>query len=526
VQSIIPLLYILVGLAIGFGAAWMLLQGRVTATRTTARSEIETERSVLESQLSAANTTLKDLTAQIAIREKLLEERQRVLIVESNLRSGAEAAAKQIPALRDEMSSIAARLDRSQSEARELQSKLVEANTALKKERESSLEKMQLLQDAQKQLSSAFEAMSAKALETNNTSFLHLAKATLETFQQSAKGDLEKRQQAISDIVKPVRESLDKVDDKIKELENSRVGAYSMLMQQVQSLQESQTLLRGETTQLVRALRAPSSRGRWGEIQLKRVVEMAGMIEHCDFDQQTSKDTEAGRQRPDMIINLPGGKTIIVDAKVPLAAYMDAMDSQDEDVRKQMLIDHARQVRTHVTQLGKKSYWESFGASPEFVVLFLVDESSLYRALEADSELLEYGVESKVLLATPITLIALLRSANYGWEQEKFTENANQIRDLASKLYQRLATFGEHLASVGKSLRSSVESYNKSVRSLEGSVLPAARKFPLMGVSPGTKEIAEIRQVETEYAAISAPELLSPITDDVNTSAFDDPKLL
>ena len=349
---------------------------------------------------------------------------------------------------------------------------------------------------------SAFKALSADALARNNQAFLDLARATLAQTQEAARGDLEMRQQAIVELVAPVRNSLDKVDSKIQELEKARAGAYAALNEQVRGLAETQTQLRAETGKLVTALRTPGVRGRWGEIQLRRVVEMAGMLDHCDFVTQAAVASEEGRLRPDLLVRLPAGKTIVVDAKTPLDGYLQAIEAPDEQTRKARLADHARQVRAHLTALGRKSYWEQFDHAPEFAVLFLPGECFFSAALESDPSLIEFGVGQNIILATPTTLIALLRAVAYGWRQENLAQNAAEISALGKELFKRLSDMGDHWNKVGKSLERAVEAYNGAVGSLEARVMVSARKFADLKTAPLGVEIAELEPVEKSVRAV------------------------
>ena len=380
----------------------------------------------------------------------------------------------------------------------------------LQEERKTMAGKLSVLAEAQASFSDAFKALSAEALRHNNTSFLELAKSTLEKTQEGARGDLVQRQEAIDALVKPMRESLEKVDAKIHELEKTRAGAYEALTSQVRSLAETQNYLRSETSNLVRALRSPIVRGRWGEIQLRRVVELAGMVEHCDFVEQTTVQTEEGRMRPDLIVRLPAGKTIVVDAKASLNAYLEALEAPDDDARIGRLQQHAVQVRNHIEKLSRKAYWEQFDSAPDFVILFLPGEVFFSAALERDPMLIEFGADKKIILATPTTLIALLRAVCYGWRQEKLAQNAREISQLGSELYKRFADLSIHFGRLGKSLNSSVEAFNKAAGNIESRVLVTARKFKELGAAPLGMEIEILPQVEQIAREMQAPELLLP----------------
>ncbi|MBY0291968.1 MAG: DNA recombination protein RmuC [Alphaproteobacteria bacterium] len=382
-----------------------------------------------------------------------------------------------------------------------------ELRVALQRTEKESQSKLILLENIQNLWEDKFKVISAEALSLSNKSFLELAQTTLEKFQEGAQNDLSNRQAAIADLVKPVSDSLQTVDQKIIELEKSRMSAYAVLKHQVNELLTSQKELKTETSNLTNALKAPFVRGRWGEIQLKRVVEMAGMINYCDFQEQVSSSDDEGRLRPDLIINLPGQKKIIVDAKAPLSAYLEALETKDEDIRLIKLKDHARHVRSHIKALAKRSYYEQFQPAPEFVVLFLPGEVFFSAALEQDPSLIEAGVEDRIILATPTTLIALLRAVAYGWRHEHLAHNAKEISELGRELHKRLSDMADHFARLGKNLGSAVQSYNHAMGSLEHRVLSSARKFKELGSVSEAAEIISLDPLDHSPRELQAPEL-------------------
>lgn len=469
-DSLIPVLMIFFGAAIGAVVAGLVLHVR-------AKHGYEHGKADSAAQLAA-------LAERLAARDQEVQKLQQSLDKEASLREQ----------LREDNSSFKAQLEG---------------------ERRAAQERSESFKQAADELSEKFKALSRDALKDNNQSFLDLARATLAQFQTSAKGDLELRQRAIDQLVKPLKESLERVDGKIGEMEKARAGAYSELREQVRALTTSQLQLQAETGNLVKALRTPHIRGRWGEIQLRRVVELAGMLQYCDFTEQETVSNEDARIRPDVIVRLPGGRTIVVDAKVPFDAFYESISTTDDTVRIEKLKDHARLVRAHINQLSKKSYWETVQPTPEFVLLFLPGENFYSAALEHDPKLIEDGVNQGVIIATPTTLIALLKAVSYGWRQEQMAANAQEVSKLGKDLYDRLRKFTEYFSDIGKNLDRALESYNKGVGSLEARVLVTARKFKERGAIAGEEiEILEPLDKSTRVLSLDEgglfPELVAP----------------
>jgi len=387
--------------------------------------------------------------------------------------------------------------------SRPLQGRL---RSELEKDRAVHAERLKAYADAEARLRDAFQALSADALKTNNQAFLDLAETRLREARTEAATDIEARKKAIENLLAPMAKTLEQVDREIKDSERRRVETGAQLLQKIASLDSAGQSLRDETRRLTDALKRPGVRGRWGELQLKRVVELAGMVEHCHFTEQETIASEQGRIRPDVIVNLPGGKHVVVDAKVPLDAYLRALEAPDEATRLALLSDHARQVRTHISQLSAKNYFEKVPSTPEFVVMFLPGEMFFSAALEQDPGLIEFGVEKRVIPASPTTLIALLRAVAYGWQQEAMEENARKISENGRLLYEAVRTLATRFDTLGARLKSSLEAYNDAVGSLEGNVLVKARRFKELQAANGGDEIKPLEPIDRVPRMLQAPE--------------------
>ena len=402
--------------------------------------------------------------------------------------------------------------------ADELDRALVQAQSDLAHEKELAAERLAAITDAQERLSTSFKALSAEALQSNMAQLTELAKAQLRATQVEARGDLDKRRDQVEQLVAPIREQLTRVDSQLTKLDQERRSSQGRLEAQLRSLGEHGERLRVETTALVTALRKPNTRGQWGQMQLRNVVEQAGMVRHCDFIEQVSFQGDERTLRPDMVVKLPGGKTVVVDSKAPLQGLLDAYEARDETEREARLRDHARLLRTHIKQLGDKAYYASLDSTPDLVVMFLPGESLLGPALDADPELLGDAMARHVLIATPTTLLALLHSVAYGWQQERVAESAQAISELGRELHGRLAKLSGHLSAVGTRLNSTVKAYNDAIGSYEARVLPSARRFADHGAVAEGAELAALEEVGSRARTVQTAELRL----DVGTGRVDD----
>lgn len=495
-ESGIALAALCIGAAAGGAAAWLLVRARARADRVG-----------LEERLRSEEERGREMRAALDEAQRREADLDARLRGEAERRAAAEEKNSRIGDLEATLAKRDARIEELHKASAEAQSAVSALRTELADERRAMEEKQAVFEHAEKRLSDAFRALASNALETSNKSFLELARATLEKYQQGARSELDKRRSAIDEMVKPLRESLGKMDEQMQHLRKERAESLGNLSRHIDNLQRQGDSLLRETQNLVNALKRPQARGRWGEMQLRRVVELAGMVEHCDFEEQVTLSGEEGRLRPDMIIHLPGGRTIVVDAKTSLDGYLAAVEATDEAARREALATHARQVGDHLAQLAGKKYWQSLPRTVEFVVMFLPGESFFNAAVEQEPALIERGMASRVVIATPMTLIALLRAVAYGWTQEQLTENAEQISNHGRELYERIRVLGEHFGKVGRELGQAVDAYNRAVGSLESRVLVSARRLAELGAG-SDKEIESLEPLAHSPRSIEAPDLL------------------
>lgn len=393
-----------------------------------------------------------------------------------------------------------------QNKYRKLEQKNITLATTLELERNTSKEKLQALENAREQLTHTFSALSSQALKHNNEEFLKLANENLKKFQNTAKHELTEKEKAIETLIKPIKEALEKNEQQMHAIEKDRKHAYGALQQHLETMSLNQSALQNETRNLVQALRRPEVRGQWGEMTLKRLAELAGMVEYCDFYTQESIKTEDALQRPDMIVRMPDGREIVVDVKTPLDAYLTAVEASSDEERDIALQRHCKNVKQRVNELASKAYWNQLKNTPDFVVLFIPGDQFLSTALDYDPGLLEDALSKQVILATPTSFVALLRAVAYGWRQEQLAENADKIRDIGEELYQRLAVFSEHLSKLGKSIETSTKHFNNAVGSFDTRILPSARKFKELGINE-KKPISQPEQIETATRSLESTEI-------------------
>ena len=508
-DSIIALLAgLLVGALVGALVVW--LSGRIVATRSAgeleaAQAEVQRlsaeigEARAVRASLDTERHSNAALAATIAVRD---EERHRAAADLLRERQSREEEARRLT------DSLAA----TNASERAIGEQLATLRSTIEAERKASEDKLALLASTESRLSEVFTALATEVMQRNGATFMEMAGGRFGELRAGAAADIDARKTEVEQLVAPLKESLEKLQTVVTGVEKERIGSFATLESQIKTLADGQTRLSAETQNLVKALRAPQVRGQWGELQLRRVVEFAGMERHCDFTEQATVASEDGRLRPDLLVHLPGRKTIVVDSKVALQAYIDALEAPDEATRDAHLVRHAQQLRTHIDQLSAKSYWDQFAQTPDFVILFVPGEAFLSAACQQDPGLYERGFAKGVLLAGPTTLIGLLKTISYGWRQEQIAESAEKLRDLGQELYDRLCKLAEHFAKVGSGLKTAVGAYNSAAGALESRVLVSGRKFMALGVqSPST--LQELEPVEVSVRQLQSPEMAEAVVD-------------
>ena len=460
--------FLIIGIVVGGLVVWFLAKSRVQGLYTKQIADLQVsylnQVTDLEKRASGAEARIEELRQQIEQRDSEINQIRNELGTEKQLK--------------------------------------VEAHTRLEESQKNLDEQKSLLEAMKTEMTDTFNALSSAALKSSSEDFLRLASEHLGKVVVETKGKLGEHQAAIDGLIKPLHEALKRYEEQVRLIEESRHKAYGSLEEQLRALASTHEQLQKETSNLVSALKKPQVRGRWGEITLRRVAELSGMSVHCDFTEQISVETESGRLRPDMIVHLPMEREIVVDAKVSLDAYLDALSASTDDERKAKMDKHAQQVRAHMNRLGSKEYWSQFKQSPEFVVLFIPGESFLSSALDVDSTLIEDGIQKRVIIASPTTFIALLRAIAYGWRQEQITKNAQEISILGKELYERIHTLVKHFVDVGSAIGKAMDSYNKVIGSMELRVLPSVRKFKELGVT-GAEEIPVLEQIDKTPRSLS-----------------------
>ncbi|HMA85930.1 MAG TPA: DNA recombination protein RmuC [Desulfosalsimonadaceae bacterium] len=447
------------------------------------------------------------LSRRLRSARQALEAQHQKFLDASNALTAATTRLEEIDGLKATLSDREAEIRDLHQQAAEYQRRIAELETILEKERAAAAEKSAMIEEVKSRMTDSFQAMASRALSENNQSFMDLAGTTLSGYLESAKQELKTREKAVNEVVQPIADKLEKYDQEVRSMERVREKAYGELSQQVVSLAQTQSELQRETGKLVNALRMPHVRGRWGEITLRRVVEISGMQNRCDFFEQVSSQTGGGVLRPDMVIQLPGDRRVVVDSKVPITAYLDALEVESREESEDMLSRHARHVQTHVQKLSQKSYWTQFAPTPEFVVLFMPGENFFSAALTKMPNLIEDAAEKGVILATPTTLISLLKAVAYGWKQETAAENARAVSELGNELYNRFHSMLNHMNKLGKDLDRSVGTFNQTVGSMEKRVMPAARRLQEMGVTLNDgKPLPELSPIEDKPRHVDAEE--------------------